>query len=610
MSKLGEIAEKGEENEKENIVEEGKFQEEADDQEDDKLMDIDNNLFEEVQQSVVEEPEEGEEEDLPNFDLKDLEDLRNQNKPTIFDCDQNYEFAIKDKNGNYNKGERIDVFIKNYLMKFDMEKSLKVFEQEFYEKLSKKEILLEDIGDVPQIYIESEEIQKKIGSLQKDLDSAKISAAEAKSHYIILNRTKENEKIRHRRVQQEKQLLIKEIEKLKKVYENDKKIYEDLDKKYKSVTEKTVFIDSRIVRERQAVDNLDIQVGKLQKALDDLKKTKQTEPETKDANLIKEELKGNKIISWTPFPNPPTDLPDFSAINPPSNRMTVFKSFPGHLSGVTSIDFHPKKAIIATASDDKTWKLWKFPTGELLMHGEGHSDWISGVAFHPDGILLGTCGGDATIKIWNILKEKCVHTIIDHADPVWKIKFNYSGEFLLTACMDHTIRLFDLNNYKARISYRAHVDSVNAINFLYMSNSFVSASADKTVSLWDIRSNICTQTFYGHNNAVNCAMATPNGDIIASCDADGVVKFWDVRMIREIGSYEECKQSANCLCFDKSGTVLAVGYDDNNIRIFPTGKKSDVVFKGHDDAVLDLMYDPNNMSLLSASADRSFKIWQ
>ena len=29
--------------------------------------------------------------------------------------------------------ERIDVFIKNYLMKFNMEKSLKVFEQEFYE---------------------------------------------------------------------------------------------------------------------------------------------------------------------------------------------------------------------------------------------------------------------------------------------------------------------------------------------------------------------------------------------------------------------------------------------------------------------------------------------
>ena len=28
------------------------------------------------------------------------------------------------------------------------------------------------------------------------------------------------------------------------------------------------------------------------------------------------------------------------------------------------------------------------------------------------------------------------------------------------------------------------------------------------------------------------------------------------------------KQSANCLSFDKTGNVCAVGYDDSNIRIF------------------------------------------
>ena len=181
---------------------------------------------------------------------------------------------------------------------------------------------------------------------------------------------------------------------------------------------------------------------------------------------------------------------------------------------------------------------------------------------------------------------------------------------MLTSSMDHTIRLYDLNNYKARMSYRAHVDSVNSINWVYMTNLFVSGSADKTVSLWDLRTNICVQTFYGHNNAVNCAMATNSGDMIASCDSDGIVKFWDVRMIKELESFDECKQSANCLTFAKTGNVCAVGYDDSNIRIFISGKTSETMYKGHDDSVLDLMYDPNNVSLLSCSSDRSFKIWQ
>ena len=59
------------------------------------------------------------------------------------------------------------------------------------------------IGTVPKVYIESEKIQKKIGNLQKDLDAAKIYAEKANSQFLRLNKGKENEKIKHRRVQQE-----------------------------------------------------------------------------------------------------------------------------------------------------------------------------------------------------------------------------------------------------------------------------------------------------------------------------------------------------------------------------------------------------------------------
>ena len=533
-----------------------------------------------------------------NLNLENLESLKVDRKPNIYQTDQPYTFQ-EDK-------ERIDVFIKNYLMKFSMEKSLKVFEQEFYERLSKNEISLEKIGTVPEVYIKSEQIQKQIGNFQKDLDAAKIYSEKANSKFLKLRKAKEAEKIRHRRVQQEKQQLIKKIDEMKKIYKQDNDIYKELSKKYGEVTVKSAIFDTQL-----KIENLDEQIQKLKTALAE-SKTNQEKEENKDKSLLKEELKGNKLIQWTPFPIIPKEMSSQINTNFPavSQRMNIFKSFPGHLNGVTSIDFNPKKAIIGTASDDKTWKLWKFPTGELLMHGEGHKDWISCISFHPNGILLATCGGDASIKLWNILEEKCVYTIIDHAEPVWKCKFHFGGDFMLTCCLDHTIRLYDLNNYKARMSYRAHLDSVNSINWVPMSNNFVSGSADKTCSLWDMRSNICAQTYYGHNNAINCCDVDPTGNILASCDADGIVKFWDLRMVRELASLDECKQAANCLCFDRTGDQCAVGYDDSNIRLFKTGQKYETMFKGHDDAVLDLMYDPNNVLLISASADRTFKIWQ
>ena len=573
-----------------------------------KLINLMEVSVEEESKSITEIKEEdiaelNQEDPNENLNLENLESLKVDRKPNIYQTDQAYQFQ-EDK-------ERIDVFIKNYLMKFNMEKSLKVFEQEFYERLSKNEISLDKIGTVPEVYIKSEQIQKQIGNFQKDLDAAKIYSEKANSKFLKLRKAKESEKIRHRRVQQEKQQHIKKIDEMKKIYKQDNDTYKELSKKYGEVTVKSAIFDTQIGAMKLKLENLDDQIQKLKTALAE-SRTHQDKDENKDKSLLKEELKGNKIIQWTPFPIIPKEMASQINTNFPavSQRMNVFKSFPGHLNGVTSIDFNPKKAIIGTASDDKTWKLWKFPTGELLMHGEGHKDWISCLSFHPNGILLATCGGDAAIKIWNILEEKCVYTIIDHAEPVWKCKFHFGGDFMLTCCLDHTIRLYDLNNYKARMSYRAHLDSVNSINWVPMSNSFVSGSADKTCSLWDMRSNICVQTYYGHNNAINCCAVDPTGNVLASCDADGIVKFWDLRTVRELASIDECKQAANCLCFDRTGDQLAVGYDDNNIRLFKTGQKYETMFKGHDDAVLDLMYDPNNVLLISASADRTFKIWQ
>ena len=74
--------------------------------------------------------------------------------------------------------------------------------------------------------------------------------------------------------------------------------------------------------------------------------------------------------------------------------------------GVTSLSYNPKKDIIATGSDDTTWKLWSVPNGDLIMSGEGHVDWVGGVEFHPKGNLLATASGDGTVKIWDFVRAQ------------------------------------------------------------------------------------------------------------------------------------------------------------------------------------------------------------
>ena len=59
-------------------------------------------------------------------------------------------------------------------------------------------------------------------------------------------------------------------------------------------------------------------------------------------------------------------------IEPINPHMSNVKTFKGHLMGVTSMSYNPKKDILATGSDDTTWKLWSIPSGDLIMSGEGH----------------------------------------------------------------------------------------------------------------------------------------------------------------------------------------------------------------------------------------------
>mmetsp|Transcript_804 Transcript_804/g.616 ORF Transcript_804/g.616 Transcript_804/m.616 type:complete len:97 (+) Transcript_804:502-792(+) len=95
--------------------------------------------------------------------------------------------------------------------------------------------------------------------------------------------------------------------------------------------------------------------------------------------------------------------------------MSASKAYRAHMMAISGLAIHPKKAILATVSDDTTWKIWSLPNGEWIMTGEGHTNWVAGVAFHPKGIHLATASGDHTVKFWDFANiSKKPHTFSEH----------------------------------------------------------------------------------------------------------------------------------------------------------------------------------------------------
>ena len=63
--------------------------------------------------------------------------------------------------------------------------------------------------------------------------------------------------------------------------------------------------------------------------------------------------------------------------------------------------FNTDGSQLASASADKTVKVWDAETGREIQTLPGHTAEVWSVAFHPDGRHLASTGKDGTVRLWD-----------------------------------------------------------------------------------------------------------------------------------------------------------------------------------------------------------------
>ena len=121
-----------------------------------------------------------------------------------------------------------------------------------------------------------------------------------------------------------------------------------------------------------------------------------------------------------------------------------------HGSGIKRLAFNAVGTLLASASLDKTAKLWQVdrtPTSLALtpLHTlEGHKDALHAVAFAPDGRTLATASYDGQVGLFVVETGKG-ELFEAHNGRVAHVAFTRDGQKLLsTGIEDSTLRLWDL----------------------------------------------------------------------------------------------------------------------------------------------------------------------
>lgn len=93
----------------------------------------------------------------------------------------------------------------------------------------------------------------------------------------------------------------------------------------------------------------------------------------------------------------------------------------GHERGVNWAQFHPTLPLIASGSDDKTVRIWKYSDtkwneADILR---GHHNNVSSVVFHPTQDFLISNSEDKSIRIWDLNKKISIEKIVKDQDRFW-----------------------------------------------------------------------------------------------------------------------------------------------------------------------------------------------
>jgi WD40 repeat protein len=227
----------------------------------------------------------------------------------------------------------------------------------------------------------------------------------------------------------------------------------------------------------------------------------------------------------------------------------------GHSMEVTSVAFSHDSARLASASGDRTVKIWDARSGACLQTLEGHSSGVWSVAFSHDSTRLASASWDNTVKIWDASSRACLQTLKGHSNEVTSVVFSHDSARLASASGDRTVKIWNAHSGACLQTLEGHSSWVRSVAFSHDSARLASASDDKTVKIWDAHSGACLQTLEGHSNWVRSVAFSHDSARLASASWDNTVKIWDARSGACLQTLQVSKHLEN-VSFDSTGSFL------------------------------------------------------
>ncbi|KAJ4842314.1 hypothetical protein Tsubulata_026595 [Turnera subulata] len=258
--------------------------------------------------------------------------------------------------------------------------------------------------------------------------------------------------------------------------------------------------------------------------------------------------------------------------------------------------------------------VWNMDTLRTESTPEEHKLVITDIRFRPNSSQFATASVDKSVRLWDAANPSyCLQGYTTHNSPILSLDFHpKKGDLFCFSDNDSEIRYWNVNPFGcARISKGGNGQGggIAQVRFQPRVGHLLAAASDKVVAIYDVETDRQTLSFQGHSEMVNYICWDATGDFLASV-SHNLVKIWSLASGECIQDFSSSgNQFHSCVFHPSYSTLLVIG-GMSSFELWNMAENKSMTIPAHENIISALAQSPATGMVASASHDSSVKLWK